>query len=114
MLTLAVPDSFSDLYHLPADVLTRIRAALPVNGIHLEGDALISLFHYDNGTFILYPYVDEGTQPSICRIHTPADVKALEMPVTGRTLAPLYADATEAVFEFRAMPGHYTLFKPVK
>ncbi len=114
LLTLAVPDSFSDLYQLPVDVLTRIRAALPVNGVHLEGDALISLFHYDNGAFILYPYVDEGTQPSICRIHTPADVKALEMPVTGRTLAPLYADAAEAVFEFRAMPGQYTLFKPVK
>lgn len=29
MLTLAVPDSFSDLYRLPADVLTRLRAALP-------------------------------------------------------------------------------------
>ena len=114
MLTLAVPDSFSDLYHLPADVLTRIRAALPVNGVHLEGDALISLFHYDNGAFILYPYVDEGCQPSICRIHAPADVKALDMPVAGRQLKPLYADETESVFEFRAMPGQYVLFKPVK
>ena len=114
MLTLAVPDSFSDLYHLPADVLTRIRAALPVNGVHLEGDALISLFHYDNGAFILYPYVDEGCQPSICRIHVAGEVKALEMPVTGRQLTPLYTDKVETVFEFRAMPGQYVLFKVIR
>jgi hypothetical protein len=36
------------------------------------------------------------------------------MPVSGRMLEPLYTDATETVFEFRAMPGQYTLFKPVK
>ncbi len=114
MLTLAVPDSFSDLYHLPADVLTRIRAAFPVNGVHLECESLISLFPYDNGAFIVYPYVDEGAQPSICRIHAAGDCKALEMPVTGRKLLPLYTDEKETVFEYRAVPGEYTVFKPIK
>ena len=114
MLTLAVPDAFPDVYHLPSDVLSRIRAELPVNGVHLEGDARISLFHYDNGTFILYPYVDEGTQPKLCRIHAAGQVKALDMPVAGRQLAPLYTDEKETVFEFLAVPGQYTLFKPIR
>ncbi len=114
MLTLAVPDSFSDLYQLPADVLTRLRAVFPVNGVHLECESLISLFPYDNGAFIVYPYVDEGAQPSICRIHAAGECKALEMPVTGRRLEPLYADKTETVFEFRAMPGQYVVFRPVR
>ena len=114
MLTLAVPDAFSDLYQLPEDVLSRLRAAVPVNGVYLEGRSLISLFHYDNGAFILYPYVDEGTQPSICRIHVAGQVKALDMPVAGRQLAPLYATKDETIFEFRAIPGQYTLFKPVR
>ena len=114
MLTLAVPDAFPDVYRLPADVLSRIRAALPVNGVHLEGDALISLFHYDNGAFILYPYVDEGTQPRLCRIHVAGQVEALDMPVAGRKLPPLYQNEKETVFEFRAVPGQYTVFKPVK
>ncbi len=114
MLTLAAPDSFSDLYHLPADVLTRLRAAFPVNGVHLECGPLVSLFPYDNDTFILYPYVDEGTQPSLCRIHVQGAVKALEMPVTGRTLAPLYADGAETVFEIRTMPGQYEVYRIVR
>ena len=114
MLTLAVPDAFPDVYRLPAEVLTRIRAALPVNGVHLEGGSMISLFHYDNGAFVLYPYVDDGTQPQICRIHIAGQVEALDMPVAGRQLKPMYTNDYETVFEFRAIPGQYTVFKPVK
>jgi len=114
LLTLAVPDSFSDLYHLPVDVLTRLRAACPVNGVHLECGPEISLFAYDNDTFIVYPYVDEGTQPSLAYIHVAGQVKALEMPVSGRTLEPLYTTKTETVFEVRAMPGQYVLYRIVR
>ena len=114
MLTLAVPDSFSDLYHLPVDVLSRLRAAFPVNGVHLECEALISMFAYDNDTFILYPYVDEGTQPSLYRNHVAGQVKTLEMPETGRTLEPLYTTKTETVFENRAMPGQWALYRIVR
>ena len=114
MLTLAVPDSFSDLYQLPVDVLTRLRAAFPVSGVYLECEPLISLFAYDNDTFIVYPYVDEGTQPSLYRIHVAGQVKALEMPETGRTLEPLYTTKTETVFENRAMPGQWALYRIVR
>jgi len=112
--TLAVPDSFSDLYHLPADVLTRLRAEFPVNGVHLECGPEISLFPYDNEAFIVYPYVDEGAQPSLVRIHVAGQVKALEMPVEGRQLPPLYANDDETVFEYHAVPGQYRLFRPVR
>ena len=114
MLTLAVPDSFSDLYHLPTDVLTRIRAALPVNGVHLECGPLISLFPYDNDAFIVYPYVDDGTQPSLVRIHVAGQVKQLDMPVGGQPLKPLYTTDKETVFEYRAQPGRYDLFRIVR
>ena len=114
MLTLAVPDSFSDLYRLPQDVLTRLRAAVPVNGVYLGGGALISLFHHDNDTFIIYPYVAEGVQPSLCRIHAAGRIKALSMPATGREVLPLYATEKETVFELRAMPGHYALYRLIR
>lgn len=114
MLTLAVPDSFSDMYHLPVDVLTRLRAAFPVGGVHLECGPEISLFAYDNDTFIVYPYVDEGTQPSIVRIHVAGRVKALDLPTEGKSLAPLYTTETETVFECRAVPGQYVLYRIVR
>ena len=114
MLTLAVPDSFSDLYRLPVDVLTRLRAALSVNGVHLECESRISLFCYDNDAFIIYPYVDDGAQPSLGRIHVSGQVKALRMPVTGREVKPLYHTDAETVFEFRAMPGRYDLYHIIR
>ena len=114
MLTLAVPDSFSDLYQLPVDVLTRLRAAFPVSGVHLECGPEISLFVYDNDAFIVYPYVDDGTQPGLCRIHVAGQVKALEMPVESKSLEPLYTTEQETVFEYRAVPGQYVLYRIVR
>jgi hypothetical protein len=95
-------------------VLTRLRAAVPVNGVHLECESRISLFCYDNDAFIVYPYVDEGVQPSLGRIHVAGKVAALEMPVAKRTVKPLYQTDTETVFEFRAMPGRYDLYRIVR
>ena len=117
MLTLAVPDSFPDLYKLPAPVLTRIRQEFPVNGVYLEAGSGISVFQYDNGAFILYPYATSAAQPATVRLHVKGGAKALEMPVrkdfrTGEPvrLLPLYEKDGEAVFEVRTNPGRYELY----
>ncbi len=109
--TLAVPDAFSDLYHLPPEVLTRIRAEFPVGGVYLEGGAEISLFVYDNDTFILYPYVDEGAQPSMVKLHFTGKVRSLWVPQLKMRLEPQYANEHETVFEAPAMPGKYYILK---
>ncbi len=121
MWTLAVPDNFPDLYKLPGKALTRIRREFPAGGIYLECRAGVSLFPYDNGAFIVYPYVTSRSRPSTVLIHAAGDVAALEMPahlhpVTGETLRvePLYRKNGETVFEVRAMPGHYELYRIVK
>ncbi len=115
MWTLAVPDAYSQLYQLPEEVLTRIRAEFPVNGVYLEGDSEISLFMYDNDTFIFYPYVEHGVQPKYTKIHVLGDVKALEIPAEGnREVKPLYQQHGETVFEWKALPGRYTLFKIIR
>jgi hypothetical protein len=55
----SVPESMTDLYRLPAGVLDAIRryfsAGLPVR---LEGPAKLSLFEYDNGTFVVESFLD--------------------------------------------------------
>ncbi|MDO4867034.1 MAG: permease [Clostridia bacterium] len=108
--TLAVPDAFPDLYHVPAEALSRIRQALPVNGVWLEGPARISLFVYDNDTFVVYPYVMEGVQRTVVKLHVKG-AKALVLPCEGgRRLEPLYRRDDEAVFEVEAMPGRFVLY----
>ena len=118
MWTLAVPDSFPDFYKFPGKALTRIRAEFPAGGAWLECKAGISIFPYDNGTLILYPYVTSQAQPSAVYLHVTGDAEALEMPVrkdfrTGETvrIPPLYRKDGETVFELQAMPGKYELYR---
>lgn len=118
MWTLAVPDSFPDLYKIPGKALTRIRREFPAAGAYLECRAGISLFPYDNDTLIIYPYVTSQAQPSTIHLHVPAEAKELEMPVrrdfmTGENvrIKPLYSRDGETVFELPAMPGKYELYR---
>ena len=109
--TLAIPDAFPDLYHIPAEALSRIRQAVPVRGVWLEGPARISLFVYDNDAFVVYPYVMEGVQRTVVRLHVQG-ATALTLPCEdGRRIEPLYIRDGEAVFETEAMPGKYALYR---
>lgn len=109
--TLTVPDAYPDFYRLPATVWNRIRQAFPVNGIWMEGSARISLFVYDNDSLIVYPYVMEGVQRQVIRLHVKG-AKALIIPAARRQKAiePLYTRGDEAVFEVNAVPGQYVLY----
>ena len=108
--TLAVPDAFPDLYRLPETVLSRIRQQFPAEGVWLEGPSRISLFCYDNGAFVLYPYVMDGAQRQNVRLHV-RDAAALYMPQLKKRLEPMYRQDGEAVFEVPALPGRYVLYQ---
>lgn len=114
LLTVTVPDAYPDFYRLPAPVLNRIRNEIPVNGVWLEAPSRISIFIYDNDTFIIYPYVMEGVQREIVRVHI-AGAKSLER-IGGkqrdkRSVTPLYIKNDESVFEFPVLPGEYLMFR---
>jgi hypothetical protein len=64
---LVVPENFADLYNLPVEVLNKIREIACKNlGIALEGPAMVSLFLYDNNSFVVHSFSD-----------SPVDVKIL-------------------------------------
>ena len=120
MWTLAVPDSFPDLYKLPGKALTRLRREFPGGRVYLECRAGVSLFPYDNGSFVVYPYATGESQPATLLIHVTGDVKALEMPLKRNfftqeagnvRLEPLYKKDGETVFRTRTMPGQYELYR---
>jgi hypothetical protein len=66
LYVLVIPDNFSDLYNLPEEALNKIRevmgAQLPVQ---IEGLSGISLYVYDNNTFIAESFLDKGTAINI-------------------------------------------------
>lgn len=67
LLVWAVPDNPNDLYRLPPPVLAGLRhyldAGLPVQ---MNAPARVSLFEYNNGTFVVHSYRD---QPAAISIH---------------------------------------------
>ncbi|HAH23363.1 MAG TPA: hypothetical protein DCL77_06355 [Prolixibacteraceae bacterium] len=63
LYVLTIPENVIDLYHLPVDVLTRIKEILTPNmPAVLEAPGYTSLFVYDNNTLIVESFADETRQ----------------------------------------------------
>jgi hypothetical protein len=61
LYVLTVPDNFSDFYSFPAPVLTQIRNVLLRNlFVRIESPGDVSLFAYDNNTFIVESFLPES------------------------------------------------------
>lgn len=55
-----MPDNFVDLYQLPPPVLNRLRETVAGNlNVRIEGPGEVSLFVYDNDTFVVQSFLDE-------------------------------------------------------
>lgn len=113
MYTLVVPESFSSLKYYPNTVLTRMRKEFAVNGIYFDGNPMISLFVYDNDTFVVYPYMDNDTYDSDFLIHI-ENAKSLVEQGSGRTIEPLYTRNNEAVFCLRTSVGRFASYQVVR
>ncbi len=110
MYTLVVPESFSDLKYYPNVIRDRMRKEMPVNGIYLTGNPMISLFVYDNDTFVIYPYVDAQTHDSDIYVHI-KDAASIENVLNHQVIQPLYQENGESVFCLRATVGKFNGYK---
>ncbi len=60
LYVMTIPEDFGNLYDLPAGVLNAFRQALSRDlDLRIEGPSKVSLFPYDNGTFIVESFLDE-------------------------------------------------------
>lgn len=109
LYTMVLPDAFSDIKYYPETVLGRMRKEFAVNGTRIDGKGQISLFAYDNDTFVIYPYVDNNTYDSDINVYV-KDAKSLERLSDGKEILPLYTDNGEAVFRLRAQAGKWDGF----
>ena len=76
---LVVPDNFADLYNLPVQVLNSVRqtvsgSSMPVS---IQGPAGVSLFVYDNNTFIVESFLDENVDITV-RIQSPEGAQRID------------------------------------
>jgi len=86
LYVLTIPESFTDLYNLPPTILSRIRDTvtreLPVR---VDAPGMVSLFLYDNGTFIVESFLD---QPADVTVTVNGQLTALHDLLSTESLSP--------------------------
>ena len=84
LFVLTIPDNFADLYNLPPEVLTAIKnyilGSFPVR---LEAPSKVSLFAYDNETFVVESFSDNKTEMTVS---ITGGVSKLKNLVTGEVI----------------------------
>jgi hypothetical protein len=113
LYVLTIPDNFTDLYLLPDATLNAIRSyVLGDFPVRVEGPAKVSLFAYDNGTFIVESFRDEPA--SVTVLASKATLKDL---VSGATLAGVAhkprhpAEPAATAFTLTLAPHSYRVFQ---
>lgn len=94
---LTIPDAFTDLYNLPPAALSIIRNTLCQNlPVALAGNtpSYVSLFEYDNKTFIVQNFADQEKPVSVA-VTGAASLKNL---LTGETISPAAGGAGRGGF----------------
>ncbi|MEK5466383.1 permease [Paenibacillus sp. FSL R7-0210] len=108
---LTVPDDYVELYQYPAEVLTIMRQHLMGDlKIYLECGGKISVFLYDNDTFILESFADGEEK---VKVHVSGNGRKLVDVRTGDVLPVFYGRPNESVFEVEVQPLLYRVFKLV-
>ena len=117
LYVLTIPDNFSDLYQYPAEVLNRIRSVISRDlNLRFEGPSQVSLFYYDNGTFILHSFLPE---PVTVKILAKAPITRLTDLLSKESLAGMVVKPDffnrESValqsFEITIQPHSYRVFQ---
>jgi hypothetical protein len=118
LYVLTIPENFSDLYQLPAVVLNRIRALVSQDfNIRLEGPSQVSLFCYDNGTFIVESFLNEPVTVKIVADQPVASIEDLLSGETNQgTLLPSMPlrriqPTPQRSFDITLKPHSYRVFK---
>ena len=118
---LTIPDNYGDLYNLPAEVLTQIRAVLAKDMyVRLDGPSQVAMFVYDNDTFIVESFRDEPVDVKIVadkRISKLSDILTGE-ELTGeavstqpRRFGQAAPSPDKTVFKMTIKPHSFRVFK---
>ncbi len=115
---LSIPDNFADLYNFPPEVLNRIRQILSGDiKLRLEGSSQVSLFVYDNNTFIVESFLPEETS---VKLDIGMKAGKLVNIISGEELSgePVKMDniwrrasKEETSFDIKIKPHSYKVFK---
>ena len=108
MYVLTIPDNFGDLYNLPADVINMLKNVI-MRDIYVstESKSKISLFVYDNNTFIIHSFLPHRETVKVVIKGKADKLKELN---SNRILEGVHCD-NKTEFRFNINPHSYQVFK---
>lgn len=108
LYVLTIPDNFADLYALPAPALDHIRRVVTKGlPVRLQGPSRVSLFAYDNDTYVVHSFLDR--MGSVELVADGRDVTLVDLQ-TGAVL-PGQARGDATVFPVFLEPHSYRAFE---
>jgi hypothetical protein len=119
LFVLTIPDNFTDLYEMPEGALNAIRSYILADfPVRLEAPAKVSLFAYDNGSFLVESFRD---QPVAVTVLVPEGT-ALTNLVTGerpaqtpREMPSRHSNAARlSAYRVEVQPHSYLVFATTK
>jgi hypothetical protein len=109
LYVLTIPDNYGDLYNLPAEVLTQIRAVLAKEiYVRLDGPSQVAMFVYDNDTFIVESFLPKDVDVKIVADNRISKLKDI---LTGEELAGEAISTQPRRFGQAEPPPDKTAFK---
>jgi hypothetical protein len=121
LLVLAIPDNFTDLYEIPEPALNAIRGYIMGDfPVRIEAPAKVSLFAYDNGSFIVESFRDQAaevtnvvplgtTVTNMVSGERPAEVPRAKPPEWQRAYTP-----PTSAYRVEVQPHSYLVFTSSK
>ncbi|HUJ32678.1 MAG TPA: hypothetical protein VLY23_15460 [Candidatus Acidoferrum sp.] len=118
LFVLTIPDNFTDLYNLPPEVLSAIKSYILGDfPVRLDAPSKVSLFAYDNGTFIVESFLDTRAEVSAA---VTGDIWELKNVVTGEVVHGERAPAgrqfgpQRTTFRISLEPHSYAAFAEIR
>jgi hypothetical protein len=112
LLTLVLPDLYSDISRLPRPVLNKIRQELCRSlPMWIDAPPQISLFLYNNDTFGIYSYTGDACAPADIFLHIKGRASVLKSIGEDHECKPRQTDDQETVFMIHTEPGRFQFYK---
>jgi hypothetical protein len=118
---LTVPDNFNDLYLYPASVVSALKEAVMGDfPVRMEGPNKVSLFAYDNRTFVVESYLDHPVTVTAAIAEGVTKIVDMETgaSIAGEAVAPRRgrpsAGPARMNFQITIQPHSYAAFSEVQ
>lgn len=111
LYVLNIPDNLGDLYDLPRPAITAIKTFVQGNfPLRVDAPSHVSLFAYDNSTFILQSYRDSATDATILVAGAGRRLLRDDANVTAEPSTPRAGEPAMTAFKVRIPAHSYQLF----